>query len=414
MDQQEHNEREKNWNPVLLDETAIEVKDAISAIASDIDAVSDDLETYWAAALLHAYLFASRGEPAEGELAEHYRAKVIAAVAERMMRPALYGGLAGAAWLCAHLDSMSDGQDDADYLEIDEALLAFAKDPLRHGYDLISGAVGIGVYFLERLPSKAAVEGLHRIGVALHSAADCIDEYATWHTPAASLPEWQRRQAPQGYYNLGVAHGISGIIGLLAECGRAKLLDAELEVLLRKSVRWLLRQRLANGLLPSWVGEEITPTKSRIAWCYGELGASVTVAAAADVLGVESWFQAALEMALASAARADVGSAQDGCLCHGAAGNGHLFNRLFQATGREEFREAAGFWFRRTLEMRVHTNGVGGYRVWRPFTPDELPKDDPWEIDPSFLSGAAGIALALLSATTSINPDWDRVLLCRL
>src|SRR5712692_6145954 len=34
-----------------------------------------------------------------------------------------------------------------------------------------------------------------------------------------------------------------------------------------------------------------------------------------------------------------------------------------------------------------------------------------WEDDPGILTGAAGIALALLAATTSIEPEWDRMLL---
>jgi hypothetical protein len=34
-----------------------------------------------------------------------------------------------------------------------------------------------------------------------------------------------------------------------------------------------------------------------------------------------------------------------------------------------------------------------------------------WKDDPGFLTGSAGIGLALLAATTAVAPDWDRVLL---
>jgi hypothetical protein len=34
-----------------------------------------------------------------------------------------------------------------------------------------------------------------------------------------------------------------------------------------------------------------------------------------------------------------------------------------------------------------------------------------WHPDPGFLTGAAGIALALLAATTAVEPEWDRILL---
>ena len=37
--------------------------------------------------------------------------------------------------------------------------------------------------------------------------------------------------------------------------------------------------------------------------------------------------------------------------------------------------------------------------------------DLDWRPDPGFLTGSAGVALALLAATTAVRPEWDRVLL---
>jgi hypothetical protein len=34
-----------------------------------------------------------------------------------------------------------------------------------------------------------------------------------------------------------------------------------------------------------------------------------------------------------------------------------------------------------------------------------------WQDDPGFLTGAAGVGLALLAATTPVEPAWDRLLL---
>jgi hypothetical protein len=97
----------------------------------------------------------------------------------------------------------------------------------------------------------------------------------------------------------------------------------------------------------------------------------------------------------------------DAGLCHGAAGLGHLFNRMYQATGESWLAEAARSWFARALAMRRPGQGIGGYAAW-------LPGDDgalTWVADPSLLTGAAGIALALLAATTAVEPAWDRMLL---
>jgi len=115
-------------------------------------------------------------------------------------------------------------------------------------------------------------------------------------------------------------------------------------------------------------------------------------------------------MAVRSASQRDSSRVSDAGLCHGAAGNAHLFNRLFQATGREEFREAALFWFSHALAMRVNGVGVAGYLTRR--AADD--GSSTWEADSSFLTGTRGIALAMLAAITDVEPLWDRVLLSTL
>src|SRR5262249_14299323 len=94
-------------------------------------------------------------------------------------------------------------------------------------------------------------------------------------------------------------------------------------------------------------------------------------------------------------------------LCHGAAGLGHLFNRLFQATGDEHLAEAARVWFRRTLDLRQPGRGIAGFEAGKGNAHRRL----LWVDDPGLLQGAAGIALALLAAATPLEPGWDRLLL---
>ena len=95
-------------------------------------------------------------------------------------------------------------------------------------------------------------------------------------------------------------------------------------------------------------------------------------------------------------------------MCHGAAGLAHVFNRLFQATGDESFLMAARYWFERTLELRRPGEGIAGFSAYRP--PNDG-QEEYWDDQVGILEGAAGIALALLAATTEIEPEWDRMLL---
>jgi hypothetical protein len=94
----------------------------------------------------------------------------------------------------------------------------------------------------------------------------------------------------------------------------------------------------------------------------------------------------------------------DAPLCHGAAGLGHLYNRIFQATGDRRFLDAALRWVESALEMKRDGEGIGGYQTWRP-------GEGGWTSDRSLLAGATGVALALLAAATPVEPSWDRLLL---
>ena len=120
------------------------------------------------------------------------------------------------------------------------------------------------------------------------------------------------------------------------------------------------------------------------------------------------WEREALKIARRAARRKleDTGVIDAG-LCHGAAGLGHIFNRLFQTSGEKVFRDAARSWFERTLNLRRANEGFGGFMVYR-VTEEDGPT---WRAEPGILEGAAGIALALLAASTSIEPAWDRMLL---
>jgi hypothetical protein len=61
----------------------------------------------------------------------------------------------------------------------------------------------------------------------------------------------------------------------------------------------------------------------------------------------------------------------------------------------------------RALDLREPGRGVAGFVTWGPDATGAM----GWRDDPSLLTGAAGVALALLAATTSLEPAWDRFLL---
>ncbi len=361
-------------------------------------------------AILFAYLSRIRESEVDEALAANLLDRAIAAAADIPTEAALYSGLAGVGWATAHLRGRllpADGEEINQ--EIDEVLLDhLAPSPWRSDYDLISGLVGFGVYALERLPRPTAVTCLERVVERLAETAEHRPEGITWHTDPAWLLDETREKFPKGYYNTGLAHGVPGVVAMLACACAVGVAEDLARPLLDGAVRWLLAQQLPGGF-PSWVTPDTTGEPTRLAWCYGDPGVAASLLWAARRVREPAWESAALAIARRAAERpAEKSGVLDAGLCHGAAGLGHIFNRVYQATGEAKFAHAARFWFQRTLQMRQPKRGIAGYAAWMPSLPGQ---QGGWIDDPGILTGAAGIALALLAATTNIEPEWDRMLL---
>ena len=370
-------------------------------------------------AIFYAYLAKARSSAGDEKRAFRLLEGAVDAISATRMFPDLFGGFTGIAWTMAHLgDRLLEPGDEDPNEAIDEALKGYlSQSPWRSDYDLVSGLVGLGVYALERLPRKSAVECLELVVDRLDEIAERSADGVTWFTPPDLLPAWQRELCPDGYYNLGLAHGVPGVIALLAHvCATIdkKLRGArgKARPLLGGAVGWLLAQQPPDHAkcFPHWVAPGLSRESSRLAWCYGDLGIAATLLQAALCVSEPDWEQKALMIARRASARSPEQSGVADCgLCHGAAGVGHIFNRMFQATGREWLADAARFWFNRTLEIRRPNQGIAGFAALRPGPKPRAKKK--WIADPGIVEGAAGIGLALLAATTPIEPEWDRMLL---
>lgn len=338
-------------------------------------------------------------------------AAAIAGIAERAA-PGLYGGAARVAFAVGHLSAGEDA--DLACAMIEASLLQFLEQPTE-SYDLISGLVGIAVPVLQRIadgsPSPSSDPVARSILGHLERLARTQPTGVSWYTPATLLPPWQRELAPDGYTNLGLAHGVPGVVAILARYIAAGVEAPRARRLLDGAVSYL--QSVAGPTFgaryQAWLPAKEPRAQPRLAWCYGDLGVAVALMSAASATGRDDWRAQALELAHGMAARPFEASAViDTGLCHGAAGVAHLFNRLSQATGDAELARAAATWFDRTLAMRS-SEPIAGF-------PRGMPVDGvtTWEPAPDLLTGAIGVALALHAAISPIEPAWDQLLLADL
>ncbi|HYC92893.1 MAG TPA: lanthionine synthetase C family protein [Thermoanaerobaculia bacterium] len=420
-----------SWRPLLEGQLAVRAADAVRAIAGALaDLGRDDGQSPaamyaagWSVsgaagrALFFGYLARSLETDAArySEEADQLLERTTEALATTPMGPALYSGFTGIAWVAEHLGKIlaveEPGAGDDPGEEIDEVLLLALASPWTGNYDLISGLVGFGVYALERVPRLTAIRCVEAIVDRLDETAEKTGEGITWFTSPDLLPPANRELHPKGYFNLGVAHGVPGVIVFLAEACRLEIRSETARPLLEGAVRWVLAHRLANqrgACYPAWVLPGIEPQPSRLAWCYGDPGVAVSLLCAARAVGVAEWERAALDIAIhaAGAAQEDAG-VRDAGLCHGALGLAHLYNRIYQAGGGERFADAARLWYSAGLDMRRPEGGIAGFEAWVLGAHREM----VWAADPGFLTGAAGVGLALLAGLTSIEPEWDRLLM---
>lgn len=422
--QQEQTMTIQPWRPLLTGAEQQQSYAMVESIAQQLPRAADAVGYAPDLALFFTYLAHAQTEPAAAEIAGERAFAAIEASLERLSTQALsaglFGGLAGIGWPIAHLaDSLLANEDTQSLLQpIDEILLEHvAQSPWTGDYDLISGLVGIGVYARERLPDPAGVQLLETVIKRLAELAEADQQGIAWHTAPQLIYEPQRPTFPNGYYNLGLSHGIPGVIALLGRAVAADVATTTARPLLAGAVRWLLAQDpapgqgagedIGEGGFPAYQHTASERKPARLAWCYGDVGIAAALLSTARWVAEPAWEAAALRIAQRAALRSTAQSGvRDGCLCHGAAGLAHLFNRFYQATGEPLFAQQVRHWLEQTLAVRQLDQGIAGYCFWN--------QEQGWLTSPGILEGAAGIGLVLLAASSPLEPTWDRMLLIDL
>jgi len=373
------------WRPLLAGDESARAGEAVAAIAAALAADGRPLPSSLGAgeagvALFFAYLALAHADEAWAEQAALRLVRAAASLPGGEPALELFSGHLGVGWASAHLAA---ALPDLDGEEFCAALDRTLGESLEHHRGWASGALvgglaGAAVYALER-PAKTAAACRADLARRLALAAE--------RPPAAAEP-------------LGVAHGAAAAIPILAQYGRRD--DAA------RTISRLLEQRrdpAAGSVFPVAVGSD---EPSSLAWCEGDPGIAAVLLVAAGATGEPAWEEEALAIARAAARRPPAAAGvHDACLCHGAAGLGHLFNRLHQTTGDPELATAARSWLVRALDLRRPGQGIGGYETRGPLGDGRV----GWRPDRGLLTGAAGIGLALLAATTAVEPAWDRALL---
>jgi lantibiotic modifying enzyme len=402
-----------------------ETADRARAVVADIAAALRDESVYVAdpslrgpsvgrgsagAAIFFAELAAESGAERDRETALAFLDTALEQAAEEQPNALLYSGTVGVGWALAYLErSLIDGDDEPN--DVDD-LVARSLTATWPSPDLIRGVTGVGVYLMERLPRAHVRRLLDLVVVRLARMSETWADGTTWYVPVEVMAPDRAALYPDGYYDVGMAHGQAGMVTLLAALTAAGVGSAR--PLLESATKWLRARRLPEGhgpgRYPLIIGRgEHEPKGGRLAWCYGDAGVAIALLAAGRALGDETLLDDAREVALDAAGRTADTAVTDVPLCHGSAGLMHVFHRLAQGLGDEALYAAARRWAQAALDGRRDGEPVAGYGSVRP----GVEMERAYEPSAGLLEGATGVGLALLAATSDREAAWDSLLLTK-
>ncbi len=337
---------------------------------------------------------------------------LIESIGNNNIVPTYANGLAGTAWAFQHIAREGFVELDPDSFlgEIDELLVTAMMHDIKTGnLDFLHGALGYGVYFLQRLRETHSPAYRQRylrytdtLLTTLEKSATSTDKGLCW------ISEISPKSKIIGA-NMGLAHGMPAIISFLIKASAVPELEKRCLNLIKESVKYIVSMQSttsSRSLFPNWV-EDGKPDayESILAWCYGDLGIGLTLKKACSLLGSEELRNLYRHIAVHSTRRGtyEAERVKDASICHGAFGISHLMSRLNEDYLNHEVKEASGFWLQKGMSLALEGKGVAGFRQWR--------NSNGWSDETGFLEGACGIGLVLVSMLSGANAAWDEALL---
>lgn len=319
----------------------------------------------------------------------------------------LSSGIGGLAWTIEHL-AQNDffEKENTEFLDdLDHYLYSKMIFDIKNGsYDFLHGALGVGLYFLNRRSKPKAIDYLVELVNHLESISIRTDNN--------TMVKWSYMKDGRKCINISLSHGISSIIIFLSKLYKCGIDQIRINELITSAINYILQQQIDvkkfMTYFPSYsieTQEDITP--SRLGWCYGDLGVAYAIFYSASAINRNDLKDKALEILLYTSRRKGLkeNSVQDGGLCHGSSGIALMFNRVFQETNIIEFKEASKYWYNITIDMASFNDGMAGYKA------NYSQRLGGWVGEIDFLNGVSGIGLSLISAVSNIEPKWDECLL---
>lgn len=278
------------------------------------------------------------------------------------------------------------------------SLASFVED---NNIDFLHGLIGIGFYLLERNNSSKeySVSNLSKI-------VDYLDKSKI---SDGAIVKWRYNEKKLSKpFNISLSHGVSSIVVFFCRLIKSGALgenyNVKIKQMLQGAVQYLLSNRVDVDRLgccfaSSSLECDDYPHRSRLAWCYGDLGVATALLEAGNTLHDSSFRDIAIQVLLYCAKRRDIKAnyVNDFCVCHGSVGIAQIFRSQGVALGMKELLDAADYWEKDTLS-RVVKDGHGRHTLLY-----YDPENGGFRESGGILDGISGAGLYLLGEQTHLN-----------
>ena len=368
-------------------------------------------------ALFLAYYYLYTHEDKYGEKAVTLLETAVANPTQGGVSATLYKGMAGVGWTLQHLTNIGFMDEEVTYQLNDWDHLIFESainDLNNKNYDLMHGAIGKGVYFIERLAGNVDTRPkLEKLTESILHLSHQASQEIYW--PLNGSPD---------IVNIGMAHGMASIMRFLGEAYKLDIQPAACKAAIQGALDWFWARELSDKKSKFAVEYQTNnqpPSKgSFLHWCHGDLG----------ILTLLGWmkqqtpellrevdlekFHKLLEFDSKRTLK-DAGIAQseehiESIFCHGLAGIGYIFHQLASTHQLPAAQATAHYWLELLVQEWKPQHYAYGYQTRNGKHRPDGTTFYFWEDNTSLHNGAAGIALVLLK--TYLLPQnqerpWD-------
>ena len=214
---------------------------------------------------------------------------------------------------------------------------------------LINGLSGVGLCILSYCKKedffKKAINKILDIIINKYSSSN----YSDWFLKYEEMTEYEKYYFPDGCVNLGMAHGLSGVITFLTQAYINGFESVELKRTIMRITDFILSEQLCDNqkpLFPARISRSDVGNNKEVnnqyplSWCHGLSGICNSVLLAGSSLGNEEYIRRAIQIYKKYLIYSDLNNQfLSMTVCHGYAGTLPSLKKFYNYTGDKFFLE---------------------------------------------------------------------------